>query len=116
MVEEANLVVIVGGFDSMGFGREQAYEVCEPEVLTSATSCPLDQFDRPVVGFVNFCLCNSARRLEEDDTTSNSLPKVEMPNMIAESNVEFNQEGSVPDFDAILIVERNECDRCIITK
>ena len=99
-VEEADLVVFVGGFDSMRFGGD-AFEVCAPGVtLAVATSCALDQFDRPVVGFINFCLSNSARRLEEDDATSNSLPKVEMPNLIAESDLEFNQ-GSVPDFDTV---------------
>ena len=98
-VEEADLVIFVSGFDEITL-EGQALEVCKPGVLAAATSCALDQFDRPVMGFINFCLGTSTRRLEEEVATSNHLTKVEMPSMIAESNFKFDQ-GSVSDDDIV---------------
>jgi hypothetical protein len=61
-------------------------EVCVPITLAAATSCVLDQFDRPIVGAINFCLGELNRRLEEEEHSH--LPKVLMSNLILESNVE----------------------------
>lgn len=98
-VEDADLVVFVSGFDSIELAGV-LYRVCNPGVLAVATSCALDQFDRPVVGFINFCLNNSTRRLEEDHGTSNRFPEVVTSNMIAESNLKSDQ-GSVSDADIV---------------
>lgn len=102
-VDEADLVIFVSGFDSIELSGE-LYRVCNPGVLAVATSCALDQFDRPVVGLINFCLNDSARRLQEDRFTSDRIPVVEN-SMIAESNLESDQrsESDADIADTILI-------------
>lgn len=50
---DADLYVFVAGFDEVGGGR-----LCGEDhgVLAAAAPCELDQHDRPVTGFVNWCL------------------------------------------------------------
>ena len=81
-VDNADLVMIVSGFNEVNLNGE-LLTLCKPGVLAGATSCVLDQFDRPLVGFINFCLDNVglARRLEEDFASTRFLPKVHTSNM-----------------------------------
>jgi leishmanolysin-like peptidase len=88
-VDEADLVVFVSGEDFVTTEDGERVEVCGPGVLAVATSCVLDQFDRPIIGLINFCLGEQDRRLEEEEHSN--LPKVLMSNLILESNVEREQ-------------------------
>lgn len=54
-VVDADLVVIVGGVDVFLQNGEE-YAVCEERTLAVGSACELDQYDRPIVGFINFCL------------------------------------------------------------
>jgi hypothetical protein len=55
-VENADLVVIIGGQDFLSQPDGSSTAVCEDFALAVGSSCVLDQWDRPIVGFVNFCL------------------------------------------------------------
>lgn len=59
-VTNADLVVFVSGFNSIN-----GISLCDGNVLASASHCSLDQYDRPVVGFVNFCLDNINLKFED---------------------------------------------------
>jgi hypothetical protein len=50
-VPDADLVVIVSGDRVI-----ETSDVCPGKQLAVASVCSLDQFDRPVVGYINFCL------------------------------------------------------------
>lgn len=100
-VDEADLVVFVSGEDFITTGDGKRNDVCGTGTLAVATSCVLDQWDRPIVGFINFCLGDSNRRLEEEEHSINALPKVDMSNLILESNSETDEftveDGEVTD-------------------
>ena len=51
-VDDADLVIIVSSKD----------EFCDPGVLGFASACTRDQFDRPVIGLINFCLPDDAEQ------------------------------------------------------
>mmetsp|Transcript_476 Transcript_476/g.772 ORF Transcript_476/g.772 Transcript_476/m.772 type:complete len:219 (+) Transcript_476:44-700(+) len=53
-VDDADLVVFVSAMDVLTTGSGQQINVCGPGTLAVATSCVMDQFDRPIVGFINF--------------------------------------------------------------
>ena len=55
-VADADLVILVSAEDTLRDPGGRRVPVCAPRVLSLATHCVLDQWDRPVVGFVNFCL------------------------------------------------------------
>ena len=62
-VADADLVILVHGDDSMTFSDGTMVNFCSGNNnLAVATACTLDQYDRPVIGFINFCLGN----LEEE--------------------------------------------------
>lgn len=52
-VSNADILVFVSGHNAI-----QGVSLCSKTVLASASHCSLDQYDRPVVGFINFCLDN----------------------------------------------------------
>jgi hypothetical protein len=51
-VDDADLVIIVSSKD----------DFCEPGVLGFASACTRDQFDRPIIGFINFCIPDDVER------------------------------------------------------
>jgi hypothetical protein len=55
-VEDADLVVIISGQDLLLQPDGSTTAVCEEFSLAVGSSCVLDQWDRPLVGFINFCL------------------------------------------------------------
>ena len=105
-VNDADLVVIVSGSDELLFYGE-SYAMCESGTLAAATSCVLDQFDRPIVGYINFCLdtIGSVRRLDEVQIQANPVPKVSLPSALFDTKFEKVQ-GEITDEttdDTILI-------------
>ena len=56
-VSDADLVIVVSAEKALNFAT-QTIEVCQGSTLAAAYPCVLDQFDRPVVGYTNFCLDN----------------------------------------------------------
>ena len=57
-VSDADLVIIVSAYNELG-----TMPVCGGHSLALGASCALDQWDRPVIGFINVCL------KEEPDTS-----------------------------------------------
>lgn len=55
-VNDADLVVIVSAQPRLNAPGGVEVPVCGGRILALASHCTLDQFDRPVLGFVNFCL------------------------------------------------------------
>lgn len=53
-VSDADTVIFVSGMERAANGKR----LCGAKSLASASYCMLDQVDRPVVGFINFCLDN----------------------------------------------------------
>jgi hypothetical protein len=58
LVSNADLVVIVSARDTFlqDDANHTSYSVCESRTLAIGSPCQLDQYDRPIVGFINFCL------------------------------------------------------------
>jgi len=54
-VQGADLVVIVSIQDSLLNGDGSMDPVCQRGPLALASACALDQYDRPVIGFMNWC-------------------------------------------------------------
>jgi hypothetical protein len=63
-VDDADLVILVHGQDTIAFSEGTDVNFCSGTNLAVAAACTLDQYDRPVLGFINFCLGN----LEEIST------------------------------------------------
>ena len=57
-VSDTDLVIIVSAVNAFAADGDDGDEiqVCNPGTLAAAAACELDQFDRPVVGLMNFCL------------------------------------------------------------
>lgn len=54
---ETDLLILVSGQEEFAEeDGESLFAVCGSSTLALASACTLDQFDRPIVGFVNFCL------------------------------------------------------------
>lgn len=104
-VEDADLVIFVSGKNVMTTSDGQRVGVCGPGTLAAATSCVLDQFDRPIVGFINFCLDEVTRRLEEaEETTLTNNDKIFLPkvNLVDHVTVESTQDSKILLEDAIV--------------
>jgi len=52
-ISDADIVIFVNGIS-----EANGKTLCGPKTLASASFCNLDQVDRPVIGFINFCLEN----------------------------------------------------------
>ena len=96
-VDNADLVVIVSAIDFLTTDTGEQATFCTKGVLAVATSCVLDQFDRPIVGFINFCLGSIDRQLQEE---THDFPHVDRSNLIVESAVE--RDGVVVISDAVV--------------
>jgi hypothetical protein len=75
-IENADLVVIVGGQDSLWQPDGTSTTVCQDFSLAVGLSCVLDQWDRPVVGFVNFCLGARASMTASDSFLQSAFSSV----------------------------------------
>jgi Leishmanolysin len=77
-ITDADLVVLVHGIDILTTPSGESIQFCEgTTTLAIAATCSLDQYDRPVIGFINFCLNNlstsNRRRTLEIDFNIESL-------------------------------------------
>ena len=55
-INDADLVIVVSMEDFLDFGGGSIEETCYNQgPLALAAACSLDQYDRPVVGFINWC-------------------------------------------------------------
>lgn len=61
VIKDADLVVLVSGYNTFN-GKK----LCGQNTLASASFCSMDQFDRPVIGFINFCLDNIESALNNE--------------------------------------------------
>ena len=53
----ADLIIIVSAEDELfDYDGVSTFPICGGSTLALASACTLDQFDRPIVGFMNFCL------------------------------------------------------------
>lgn len=68
-VDDADHVVIVTAQDIFMDRNGTETVFCRPGVAGSAFSCVLDQYDRPIVSLINFCLPDA---VEEDQTPASS--------------------------------------------
>lgn len=60
-ISDADLVVFVTALETIN-----NITLCDEYALASASYCALDQYDRPVVGFINFCIDNIDPKNNED--------------------------------------------------
>jgi len=60
-VEDADIVIFVSGASVSSTGKS----MCGSQTLASASFCNLDQIDRPVIGFINFCLDNMSSNVDK---------------------------------------------------
>jgi hypothetical protein len=58
-VDNTDLVIIVSAINNATTSDGTVVDFCKTAVLASAFTCATDQFDRPIIGFINFCLGNS---------------------------------------------------------
>ena len=61
---DADMAIYVGAETSIIEGGQQI-TLCSPGTLAFAFTCSIDQFERPIIGAINFCIDNIRRRLEE---------------------------------------------------
>mmetsp|Transcript_26240 Transcript_26240/g.36980 ORF Transcript_26240/g.36980 Transcript_26240/m.36980 type:complete len:837 (+) Transcript_26240:116-2626(+) len=71
----ADLVVIVGGDDTLYTSSGLTNPVCGNGVLSTAKACNVDQYERPVIGFINFCVEDRIAYTDRDivDYTANGV-------------------------------------------
>ena len=60
-IADADLVIFVSAHNTI-----KNITLCDNNALASASYCSLDQYDRPVVGFINFCIDNIDVENNED--------------------------------------------------
>jgi len=68
--DDTDLVVFVAGFETIG---GEPFCVAGSGTLAAAAVCDVDQHDRPVVGFMNFCLDEIELNDEGDDVADDEL-------------------------------------------
>jgi hypothetical protein len=86
-VAGADLVIVVSGEDVLTTSSFQQIKVCGPGTLAVATSYVMDQFDRPIIGFINFCLPEISRRLRETQEETPNFPQVKLSNLLIPESV-----------------------------
>ena len=55
-IPNADMVILVSAYDALATPSGDSMPVCGPHSLALGAACALDQWDRPVVGFINLCL------------------------------------------------------------
>lgn len=60
-VSDADMVIIVSADDELS-----SIPVCGPRSLALGAACALDQWDRPIIGFINLCLTAEPETVELD--------------------------------------------------
>jgi len=55
-VRDADMVIFISAYDVLSTPSGGTIPVCGPRSLALGAACALDQWDRPVVGFINLCL------------------------------------------------------------
>lgn len=74
-VSNADMVIIVSAMNELPNGNNgQVIPVCGPKKLALGSACALDQYDRPLIGFVNICLYddNNNNNKNNDDNSQTS--------------------------------------------
>jgi len=71
-VADADMAIFVGAESSIVEGGVEV-DLCETGTLAFAFCCSIDQYDRPVIGGINFCINNIGRRLTEEDGDARKL-------------------------------------------
>jgi hypothetical protein len=72
---DADMAIYVGAETSTIEGGEEVI-LCSPRALAFAFTCAIDQFERPIIGAINFCIDNIQRRLEEEVETDGRTLRV----------------------------------------
>ncbi len=60
-VSDTDLLIFVTAHNTIN-----GFTLCDKNALASASYCSLDQYDRPVIGFINFCVENVNAEKNED--------------------------------------------------
>jgi hypothetical protein len=75
-VDDADMVIYVGAEEEAEVADGSIETLCDEGKLAFAFTCSVDQFDRPVIGAINFCLSNVfTRQLEEEERKLTFLPQ-----------------------------------------
>eukprot|EP00521_Asterionellopsis_glacialis_P018203 CAMPEP_0195298606 /NCGR_PEP_ID=MMETSP0707-20130614/23867_1 /TAXON_ID=33640 /ORGANISM="Asterionellopsis glacialis, Strain CCMP134" /LENGTH=820 /DNA_ID=CAMNT_0040360781 /DNA_START=36 /DNA_END=2498 /DNA_ORIENTATION=+ len=71
----ADLLIVVGGEDTLYTSSGLTNPVCGNGVLSTAKACNVDQNERPVIGFINFCVEDRVTYSQRDleDYTANAV-------------------------------------------
>jgi len=71
----ADLIIVVGGEKTLYTSSGLTNPVCEKGVLSTAKACNVDQNERPVIGFINFCVEDRVAYSQQDlkDYTANAI-------------------------------------------
>jgi hypothetical protein len=69
---DTDMIMIVSGYDVLTGGDGKTYDVCADDTLVVGSFCAVDEYSRPLVGFLNFCLnktsTSPARNLQSQDS------------------------------------------------
>lgn len=76
-VANADMAIYVGAETAI-IEQGQVVELCETGTLAFAFTCAIDQYDRPVIGAINFCINNIQRRRRELEEEEENARKLEM--------------------------------------
>lgn len=63
-IYDADIVILVSAYDALATPSGDTMPVCGPRSLALGAACSLDQYDRPVVGFINLCLSDQEEKSE----------------------------------------------------
>ena len=75
-IYDADIVILVSAYDALATPDGDTMPVCGLRSLAMGAACSLDQWDRPVVGFINLCLSDqetSEQPFELDELVSQAF-------------------------------------------
>ena len=113
-IDDVDIVILVSAYDMLITpGTDDLIRVCNNRSLAVATSCVLDQFDRPIIGFINFCLPlltladgNGSVATNNKETIDNNFEKIVYSNVTVDDTmvIALHEIGHVLGFDSHLFL------------
>jgi Leishmanolysin len=113
-IDDVDIVILVSAYDMLITpGADDLSRVCNNRSLAVATSCVLDQFDRPIIGFINFCLPlltlvdgNGSVATNKKETIDNNFEKTVYSNVTVDDTmvIALHEVGHVLGFDSHLFL------------
>ena len=103
-VNNADLAIYVGAEDVVPTPAGDI-DLCPAGTLAIALTCSIDQFDRPIMGAINFCLNNIVRRLEEENEDNRKLDSSSLRAQMSSSTVNILGNDAIADATLVAIHE-----------